>query len=298
VAGRARRRGGPHGIAVIDKPEGPTSFAVMRAVQRRLGAARAGHAGTLDPAASGVLVVLLGEATKLSAWIVGDDKEYRATVALGVETDTLDREGEPVATAAVPPSALDPAHIAQVLAGMTGPIAQVPPVYSAIKRGGRSLMSRARAGEAVDPEPRAVTCHALTLEAVAGTHLVVHVSCGKGYYVRSLARDLARALGTVGHVQALRRLRSGDFTLAQAVAPDALDAAQLLPLAAAVPDVAHLTLDPLEAEDIRQGRPVPARQPGARALLLDPAGLPLAMAERTEDDRWRVARGLRLDDAP
>lgn len=296
-----RRRGGPHGVVVLDKPAGPTSFTVMRSAERRLGAARAGHAGTLDAAASGVLVVLLGEATKLSPWVMSHDKEYLASVELGSQTDTLDARGEVVQRCEVPPRALEPERLREALAGFVGTYGQVPPAYSAIKRGGRSLMQRTLSGEEVDPEPREVTCHALELvrleASIEAPRLVIRAHCASGFYVRSLARDVARALGVVGHVVELRRLRSGPFRVEAARPPDSVSVEDIVEMVEALPEVPAIPLDAVAAEAIRNGRTVPATVSGERALLLDPAGAPLAMAVRTDADRWRVLRGFRFEGA-
>jgi len=291
------RRGGAHsggagidGAIVIDKPVGPTSFAVMRAVERRLGAARAGHAGTLDPLASGVLLVLLGEGTKLSALLMEHDKAYRATITLGRATTTLDAAGETVAEAPVPP--LDEAVVRGALAGFVGEHLQVPPAYSAIKKDGRSLMARARAGEEDIPlTPRPVVCHGL--ELVSLDPLVVDVACGKGYYVRSLARDLATALGTVGHLAGLVRTRLGAFDLGQAVAPDAAGPEHVLPLTHMVPGLATLTLDPVDAAHVAAGRVIHRPDGPAQAIATDPSGRPLAWVRRVDPSgAYRVERGF------
>lgn len=301
----AKRRAadGPavHGAIVIDKPVGPTSFGVMRQVERRLGAAKAGHAGTLDPLASGVLLVLLGEGTKLSNLLMEHDKRYRATIALGRATDTLDAAGAVTAEAPVPAEALTTTAIQAVLSRFVGAYAQTPPAYSAIKKDGRSLMSRARAGEDDIPlEPRPVVCHALTLVAVdlapgADPTLTIDVDCGKGFYVRSLARDVAEALGTVGHLSALRRTRLGAFDVARAVAPDAATPADVIPLRDMVPGLAHLPLDPVDAAHVRAGRVIPAAASAPdQALALDPAGTPIALVGRdpARPGCYRVERGF------
>ena len=290
--GRRRRRGGPHGILWVDKPTGPTSHRVVRDVEHRLGAARAGHAGTLDPMASGLLVVLLGEATKLSPWIVGHDKVYRATIRLGIETDTLDADGVAVASAPVPE--LDGDRVRTALSLLEQQREQVPPVISAIKVEGRSLMRRARAGERVEPGPRPVVCHALRWLGARGADLHLEVHCAKGYYVRALARDLGQALGTRAHLAALRRLRSGPFGVDQATAPERVTVDDVRPMAAGVPEVPLVVLDSGEAAAVANGRRVPAREPGVRALLAAPDGTPLAMAERAEGELWRVVRGFQM----
>lgn len=277
----------------LDKAAGPTSLTATRAAARAVGGGRAGHAGTLDPAATGVLVVLIGEATKLSHWIIGHDKRYRATVVFGAATDTLDATGEVVATAEVPDGAITAARLEAAFGPLLGEVDQVPPVYSALKRGGRTLMSRARAGEEVEVEPRRVRCDRLDVVSVDGASAVIDVACGSGYYVRSLARDLGAALDLPAHLGALRRTRSGPFDVTDAIPLEALGPGALRPFADAVPDLLQVTLDPEEAEDIHHGRPIAARHPGDRALLVTPDGVARALAERTPDDRWRVFRGFR-----
>jgi len=298
AARRARgqkRRAGPDGVVVIDKPRGPTSFSVMRDVQRRLGAGRTGHAGTLDPRATGVLVVLLGEATKISSWVMGHDKIYRATVAFGDATDTLDADGEVVASAPVPPGAVTMERVAAVLPAFVGEVSQIPPAYSAIKRDGRTLMSRARAGEEVPLEPRRVICHGARLLAASGATAEIEVHTGPGYYVRSFARDLGEALGLPAHLAALRRMRSGAFDVGLAVGPDVVTLDDVHPIASALVDVSHVSLTDEEATAVGHGRLVPARDAGDRALLLSPTGAPLALAVRVaqgEAEWWRVQRGF------
>lgn len=283
---------GIDGAIVIDKPVGPTSFGVMRQVERRLGAARAGHAGTLDPMASGVLLVLLGEGTKLSSLLMEHDKVYEATIALGQETDTLDALGRETARAPVP--ALDPARIEAVLATFVGSHDQVPPVYSAIKKDGRSLMSRARAGESDIPaEPRRVVCHAARVMASDPLRVELHV--GKGYYVRALARDLARALGTVGHLAALRRTRLGAFDITRAVSPDVATSADVIPMASMVPGLPSVTLSPTDVAHVRAGRPVDLGSAPDDLMALDGDGGAVAWIRRdptASPGVYRVQRGF------
>jgi tRNA pseudouridine55 synthase len=292
-----------HGAVILDKASGPTSFTAMRAAARALGVSRAGHTGTLDPAASGVLVVLLGEATKLSGVLVHDDKAYEALVRLGVATDTLDAEGEVVAEAPVDPACLEPARVAAALATHVGRVLQAPPVYSAIKRDGRTLMSRARAGEDVEVEPREVTCYALSLLEVtpddpAGPSLRVHVHCGKGYYVRSLARDLGVTLGVPAHLAGLRRTRVGPFDLARARTLDAIGDALVLTIPELLPDWPRRVATPDEARDLGYGRTIPRVGPreaaAPHAIALDAEGRPLALL-RADGGRWAVERGFVID---
>src|SRR4051812_31102979 len=194
-------------VLVIDKPIGPTSFDVVRRVRRAVGARRVGHGGTLDPAASGVLPICLGEATKLAQFLLDADKQYDFSVCFGVETDTDDAAG--AVTARSDASAIDEAAVRRALAPFRGAISQVPPIYSALKREGRPLYDYARAGEVVAIAPRAVVVHELEVTSFAGPGAVaLTMRCSKGTYVRALARDLGRALGAGAHVTALRRTRS------------------------------------------------------------------------------------------
>ena len=291
---------GPHGLVVVHKPVGPTSFSVMRAVQRAVGAERAGHAGTLDPAARGVLLVLLGEATKLAAWMVDHDKVYVADVALGLQTTTDDAQGEALAEADVPPGALDPEHLRRVVEGFVGPVEQVPPIYSALKRGGRTLMSRARAGEEVEVAPRPVVCHGITVRAVdsARARVQLEVHTGPGYYVRSLARDLGLALGTRAHLAGLVRTRVGAFSLDEAVEPEEVTPASVLPIPVAARGIEAVRLDPAAAEDVFHGRTVTLDVPDARVIALGPDGRPLALLERSAAGPFAVARGFRMATEP
>jgi tRNA pseudouridine55 synthase len=206
------------GFLNIDKPSGMTSFDVVRAVRRAAHIKRVGHAGTLDPLATGVLPVAIGgEATRLVDAFVGAAKAYTAEVTLGIETDTDDAEGTPVASApAGAVAALTTEVIADALTTFEGAQLQFPPAYSAIKRGGIPAYRAARAGDPLALDARAVIAHALRLVAHEGALLRIEVECGKGYYVRSLARDLGRLLGVGGHISALRRTRVGPFTVAHA----------------------------------------------------------------------------------
>ena len=203
------------GIILIDKPEGPASAELVRAVKRIVRPSRVGHLGTLDPFASGLLPILIGEATKLATFIQDGPKVYQGLIALGAETDTLDRTGVVIRTASQP--SLTAASLAHVAERFTGVIEQIPPVFSAIKRDGIPLYKLARSGDHVEPPaPRQIEIHHLSLEANGPSTLRFTVSCSTGTYIRSLARDLGMALGTVAHLSELRRLRSGNFALEQA----------------------------------------------------------------------------------
>ncbi|NYF30987.1 tRNA pseudouridine(55) synthase TruB [Sphingopyxis sp. JAI108] len=256
-----------NGWIILDKPVGLGSTQAVGAVKRvcreaGLGKVKVGHGGTLDPLASGVLPIALGEATKLCGRMLDASKTYDFTIAFGTETAGLDAEGEVVATSDVRPTLAD---IEAVVPRFTGPIEQVPPAYSAIKIDGQRAYDLARKGEAVEMKARSVTIFSLRgdergegpLESIT---LTAHVS--KGTYIRSLARDIARAVGSVGHVTMLRRTKAGPFTLEQAISLDKLNAfgqgaAQseiILPLEAGLVDIPALNLSPEAAGAIRQGR--------------------------------------------
>jgi tRNA pseudouridine55 synthase len=238
-------------VLVVDKPIGPTSFAVCKSVQRALvrlwkpppRSLKVGHGGTLDPMASGVLPICVGEGTKLAPFLLDADKEYEATLRFGVETDTLDAEGTIVATA--PVDGVTAASVDAALATFRGAITQVPPMYSALKRQGRPLHSYARAGEIVERAPRQVRVHELVLTGFDGPEAVrLRVRCSKGTYVRVLAADLGRALGAGAHLTALRRIASGPFRIEGALSLDEVlrrcDAGEPLPFVSLGDALAHL----------------------------------------------------------
>jgi tRNA pseudouridine55 synthase len=206
-----------NGVIIIDKPAGPTSAEVVRLVKARLGRkTRVGHLGTLDPFATGVLPILVGEGTKLAPFLQETEKEYAGIIAIGTETDTLDPTGAMVRTAAVP--ILDAERLGAIAARFTGMIEQTPPVFSAIKRAGVPLYKLARRGDTVEPPaPRTVEIKRLELTVEGTDRLRFTVACSPGMYVRSLARDIGVALGSAAHLAELRRVRNGDFSIAQAV---------------------------------------------------------------------------------
>ena len=216
----ARRGGRLHGVLVIDKPAGLTSHDVVARLRRLTGESRVGHAGTLDPAATGVLPVCVGQATRLVEYLSTADKGYLTEVVLGARTDTDDLEGHLTESAPVP--ALAEADVEAVLAGFRGQIRQFPPAYAAIKVEGRRLYEFARAGQAVEVPARTVTIHRLHLLAWRPPALTLLVECSKGTYIRALARDIGAAIGCGGYVQALRRVWTGPFCLADAWTLDAL----------------------------------------------------------------------------
>ena len=299
-------RTGPalHGWLIIDKPVGPGSTDIVSAAKRALRAGgyakvKVGHGGTLDPLASGVLPVALGEATKLSGRMLDADKTYSFTVKFGAETDTLDLEGAVVETSDVRPTR---AALEEVLADFTGPIAQVPPAYSALKVDGKRAYDLARAGEKVVLASRDVTIRSLTItDEVEKDHATLIATVSKGTYIRSLARDIARALGSVGHVTMLRRLKAGPFTLAPAISLDSLaELGQgrtleqaLLPLTAGLDDIPALPVTPDQAGALRQGRQVIGIAATPGPYLATDASVPVALVE-ADGMGIRVVRGFNL----
>jgi len=334
-----------HGWIILDKPLGLGSTQGVSAVKRALrnggyGKFKTGHGGTLDPLATGVLPIAIGEATKLAGRMLDSDKIYDFTIGFGVETDTLDREGTEVAWSDVRPTLT---QIEAVLHRFTGPIEQVPPAYSALKVDGQRAYDLARAGEEVVLASRSVVIHALSsspgrgggpfassanggggsprtqrlrkppstsfagppprsgedLEELDSVTLTAHVS--KGTYIRSLARDIARALGTVGRVTMLRRVKAGPFTLADAISLDKLDELghgraledKLLPLRAGLDDIPALSLTPDQAGLLRQGRVLIgiAADDGLHFAMSD--DVPVALVE-VQDREVRVVRGFNL----
>jgi tRNA pseudouridine55 synthase len=309
-----------HGWIILDKPVGLGSTTAVSAVKRILREAgepktKVGHGGTLDPLASGVLPIALGEATKLCGRMLHATKAYHFTIKFGEETDTLDAEGEVIATSAVRPTL---EQIEAVLPQFTGEIEQVPPAYSAVKIGGKAAYARARAGEEVQVKPRRVTIHSLSVrhpresgdpakEEKLGSRfrgndeMTLSAEVSKGTYIRSLARDIAHALGTVGHVSYLRRTRAGPFSLESAISLDFLTEAAkaraltgaVLPLTAALDDIPALPVNSRQAELLRQGQRLagfPAK-PGLGLATLE--GTPVALVEASADG-LRVVRGFNL----
>jgi len=296
-----------HGWIIIDKPVGPGSTQIVSAVKRalRLGGypkLKVGHGGTLDPLASGVLPVAIGEATKLAGRMLDSDKIYDFIIRFGEETDTLDAEGKVVATSGVRPTGAD---IETILPSFTGPIAQIPPAFSALKINGERAYDLARAGADVVLEPRRIIVHSLNVahgpgrDPIEEITLTAHVS--KGTYIRSLARDIAHALGTVGHVTMLRRTKAGPFTLEPAILLDILEEKAkartleelLLPLTAGLDDIPALSVTPDQARALREGRKLIgiAATPGLHIAISDAVPVALVQAEGPE---IRVVRGFNL----
>ncbi len=256
------------GVLVVDKPIGMTSHDVVQVIRRGTGIRRAGHTGTLDPRASGVLVILVGPAVRLSEYVSASDKRYQATVRLGSSTDTFDGEGRITKTSPVPN--MVEAELDSVLQTFIGVIEQVPPPYSAIKVDGRKAYDMAREGEEVSLEPRKIEVYSLELLEWNSPELVVDVFCSSGTYVRSLANDLGTKLGCGAHLVGLRRTKSGRFTLRDAVPLRRLQEAfanntwykYLIPAAEALGDWPAVELDADQVELIRHGHRVLA-EPGS-----------------------------------
>ena len=310
-----------HGWIILDKPVGLGSTTAVSAVKRILREAgepktKVGHGGTLDPLASGVLPIAVGEATKLCGHMLGATKGYDFTIAFGEETDTLDAEGAAIATSDVRPTL---EQVEAVLPRFTGEIEQVPPAYSALKIGGKAAYALARAGEEIQLKVRQVTIHELSIRhpresggpasfeeqrdsRVRGNdEVTLSATVSKGTYIRSLARDIAHALGTVGHVSYLRRTRAGPFSLNQAISLDFLEEAAkarqltrtVLPLAAALDDIPALPVTPDQAQLLRHGQRLagfPAK-PGLALAIEDER--PVALVEASADGLKGV-RGFNL----
>ncbi len=259
---RKRKGNDVHGWLILDKPAGMTSNQALGATKRLYTPKKAGHAGTLDPIATGVLPIAFGEATKTVPYAMEGTKSYRFTIRWGASTDTLDREGATVATSDVRPSVAD---VEAVLDRFIGDIEQVPPAYSAIKVDGARAYDLARAGESVELDARTIRVDALSvLSAPEPDLMVLEMTCGKGAYVRAIVRDVAEAVGACGHVAALRRTRVGPFAEERASGLEALEeivhkdgsAAGLLPVEAPLDDIPAVALTAEEVSRLRQGRAI------------------------------------------
>lgn len=252
------------GVLVIDKPMGLTSHDVVQIVRRGTGIRRAGHTGTLDPRASGVLVVLIGPAVRLSEYVAATDKRYQATIRLGSSTDTYDAEG--TITNTYPMVEMEEEQFDQILQTFVGEMEQVPPPYSAVKVKGRKSYELAREGEEVELAPRIVNVYTLEILEWAPPEVVIDVYCSSGTYIRSLANDLGKAVGAGAHLVGLRRTKSGRFTLRDAVPlrrlQESFEAGNwyryLIPAAEALAEWPAIELDPDQVELIRHGHRIPA----------------------------------------
>ena len=249
-----------NGILNIDKPAGMTSFRVVSLVRRLSGEKRVGHAGTLDPAATGVLPVCLGQGTRVIEFLMDTDKAYRAEIELGISTDTYDAEG--TITKQSDPSGITRIQVEEALASFCGLIEQVPPVYSALKYQGKPLYELARAGVVVEPKSRRVTIYKIELTDWQSPLFTVEVVCSKGTYIRSLAHDLGQALGCGAHLKNLRRLRCGQFDIKDAVPLPRIEESFrhgyweqfLYPIDCVLQDLAAVVVSDDEVKDIRNGR--------------------------------------------
>jgi tRNA pseudouridine55 synthase len=259
----------PFGFLNVDKPSGSTSHDVVAVVRRGANLRRVGHAGTLDPLASGVLVLAVGQAARLTEYLLTSDKEYTADLVLGITTDTYDAEGQVTARKPVP-TGLDRARVEQVLPRFLGEIDQVPPVYSALKVRGKPAYARVRAGESVSLKARRITIRDIGVMSFEPPHLRLAVSCSAGTYIRSLAHDLGQALGTGAMLGGLTRTASGRFRIADSVALQDLAAGfadgswqdHLLPAGFALAGMPQVVLDDDQVENIRHGRAIPANIEG------------------------------------
>ena len=290
------------GIVLLDKPQGMGSTPALQRVRRLLRAAKAGHAGTLDPMATGMLPLCFGQATKACGQLLGSAKAYRASLVLGAATDTGDATGRVVRTSTVP--AADPARLQAALAALRGERLQTPPMYSALKRDGRPLYELARRGEEVERLPRRIVIARLEVQSWSGATLEFEVECSKGTYVRVLGEEIAAALGTDGHLDALRRLWVEPFSAADMVSLETVEAwagsspsdaerpEWLLPVDAAFPTLPRLDLDLLASLHLRQGRTLPLELPAGahQARAYDPSGRFLGLVEGAPAGGLRVAR--------
>lgn len=289
------------GLLLIDKPAGSSSFDVVRKVRQALRVRKVGHGGTLDPFATGLLLLCLGEATKLVPFLMPERKTYRAIMRLGEETDTQDPTGRVIARSEELP---EPERIYEAAARFVGEIEQIPPMYSALRHHGERLYQLARRGETVEVKPRRVTIYRLEVQEVALPLVTMEVACSQGTYIRTLAADLGRVLGCGAHLAALRRLAVGGFRVEEALTPEAMGelsrhelAARLIPLPQCLPGLRVLAVGPEEAERLRHGQAVPweddGLSPGEKVrVLLD--GALLAVAEVRGDPERPVLAPVRV----
>ena len=279
-----RRPAAVHGSVIVDKPPGPTSHDVVALLRRRFGERRIGHAGTLDPTATGVLVVGIGSATRLLRFVTAGRKSYECEIVFGIETSTLDAAGETIATWCMD---LDPTEVADAAAGFVGSISQLPPMVSAVRVGGRRLHEIARSGEAAERVPRQVEVYRFDVEPTGDPQVYrASIDCSAGTYVRTLGADLGSRLGGGAHIRALRRTRSGSFSLAEAERPEQ---AALRPPGELVRDLVQIRLSEDDAANACQGAHLAAhRYDGSGPwTLFDPDGRLVAVHERA-DGRLRA----------
>lgn len=288
-----------HGWLVIDKPLGISSAKVVAKAKRLLGAKKVGHAGTLDPLASGILPLAIGEATKTAAYAVSTEKTYRFTITFGEARDTDDAEGEVIETSDFRPSKED---MEQALPVFTGAIMQRPPAYSAIKINGKRAYQMARQGEVVALQERNITIFTLELISYDGEHAVLETRCSKGTYIRSLARDIAQYLGSCGYVSELRRLNVGFFTEEHAISLDKLEEivhnhaahVALLPVDWVLDDILGLIIDDQLAYKIKQGKSVPIESEDADIASVSTEAVLVALG-KVSDGIFKPTRVFNID---
>ena len=277
------------GILLVDKPPGASSHDVVARVRRALGGPRAGHSGTLDPFATGLLVVALGRATRLIRFMPSEPKVYRATIAFGTATDSDDATGRVTAQGTLP----DESAVRGAIRRLTGRLEQLPPAYSARHVDGRRAYQIAREGGTPELSPSTVTVHEWNVHSFGDGRLDATITCSSGTYIRALARDLGRFCGTVAHLSALRRTRIGPFDVADAIVPDEAVPALVRPSTEALAGMARQVVADDDVERLSHGRPVSAHEDGTSVALVDQAGELIAIGER-EGDWWQprvVIRG-------
>jgi len=285
------------GVLLVDKKSGLTSHDVVEKFRRRAKVKKAGHTGTLDPFATGLLPIALGEGTKLATYLADTDKSYEGVILAGVRTDTLDVTGTVTSTEDVRP--LTDGELERIAADFCGQQMQTPPIYSAIKRDGTPMYELARRGEAPELEPRPVRVDRLELRALGGARIAVRVDCSKGFYVRSLARDVGERLGCGATLESLRRTRVGRFDVADAIALDAPDGpaglgpGRVIPMTEALAHLLTIEVSPAAAEDLRLGRQgplagLPPGSEGEKARIC--AGDDLVAVAASEGRRWLLER--------
>ena len=303
MTGPDRRKRDVSGLLLLDKPPGMTSNAALQRVKRLFAARKAGHTGSLDPIATGMLPLCLGEATKLSAFLLKAEKTYRVTARFGTRTDTGDAAGKPVADTVQRPR--ERSQLEAVLSRFTGETDQVPPMYSALKHKGRRLYELARAGQTVERAPRRIRIRLFELEEFSPAEAVFLVACGGGVYVRTLIEDVAESIGTLAHVSALRRLGVAPFEESGMVTMDRIEAvaaggrsgldALLLPADAAVPALPAVMLSASESFYLQRGNPVAAARgtrPGPVRLYAAAQGF-IGIGEATNDGQVAPRRLLK-----
>ena len=283
-----------HGLLLVDKPEGVTSADVVRVVKRQL-RCKVGHLGTLDPFASGVLPVCIGEGTKIAQFLNTAEKEYTGRIRLGYETDSGDLTGSLMRSAPIP--SCSAAELADVARRFLGDSMQIPPMHSAIKCKGVPLYELARKGIAVERQARRVRIEALELSADGSERITFRVACSKGTYVRVLAQEIATALGSAGHLEALRRVRFGAFRIEEAIVLDAVGPRlpELIGLRDALRHIREIAIDAPAAERARQGyapllRSIPRGTRDEAVKLVDPSGALASVIVMNEVGQWQFAR--------